>query len=64
MFYNRPAGDHLNRKWLFTLVSLIMSLVVSYFVLSFSHDMSWMRSGTELSQFLGFFYLFLCILAI
>ena len=30
----------------------MMSLVVSYFVPSFSHEMSWMRSGTESSQFL------------
>ena len=29
-----------------------MSLMMSYFVLSFSHEMSWMSSGTELSQFL------------
>ena len=29
------------------------------FVLSFSHDMSWMRSGTELSSFWGFSYLLL-----
>ena len=28
-----------------------MSLMVSYFALSFSHDMSWMRSGPELRQF-------------
>ena len=32
-----------------------MSLMVSCFVLSFFHEMSWMRSGTELSQFLRIF---------
>ena len=31
MFKDRLAGDHLYGKWL----SLVMSLVVSYFVLSF-----------------------------
>ena len=30
----------------------VMSLMVSYFALSFSHELSWKRSGTELSQFL------------
>ena len=35
---------------------LVMSLMVSYFVLSFfSHEISWMRSGTEFSQFLRLF---------
>ena len=50
----RLAGDHLNGKFLFTWLSLVMSLMVS-FLLSFSHEMSWMRSGTELSQFLKVF---------
>ena len=27
----------------------------SYFVLSFSHEISWIRSGTEMSQFLRIF---------
>ena len=31
----RLAGDHLYGKWLFTWVSLLMSLMVSYFVLAF-----------------------------
>ena len=31
----RLAGDHLYGKWLFTLLSLVMSLMVSYFVLPF-----------------------------
>ena len=35
MFNVRLAGDHLNGKWLFTWLSLVMSLVVSYSVLSF-----------------------------
>ena len=49
MFNVRLAGVHLDRKWPFT----VMSLMVSYFVLSFSHEMSWMRS--KLSQFLRIF---------
>ena len=40
---------------LFTWLTLVMSLMVSYFVLSFSHEMSWVRSGTELSQHLRVF---------
>ena len=36
-----------------------MHLMVSYFVLSYSHEMSWMRSGTKLSQFLRIFLPFL-----
>ena len=35
MFNVRPASDHLYEKWLFTSLSLVMSLMVSYFVLSF-----------------------------
>ena len=31
----RLAGNHLYGKWLFTWLSLVMTLVVSYFVLSF-----------------------------
>ena len=31
----RLAGDHLCGKWLFTWLSLVMSLMVSYFELSF-----------------------------
>ena len=52
MFNVRLADDHLYGKWLFTWLSLVMSLMVSYFVLSFPHEIFWMRSGTELSQFL------------
>ena len=55
MFKVRLAGDHLYRKWLFTRLSLVISLMVSYFVLSFSYELSWMGSGTELSQFLRIF---------
>ena len=51
MFNIRLAGDRLYGKWLFTWLSLVMSLMVSYFVLSFSNEMSCMSSGTELSQF-------------
>ena len=53
--YVRLAGNHLYGKWLFTWLSLVISLMVSYFVLSFSHETSWMRSGAELSQFLRIF---------
>ena len=35
MFNVRLAGDHQYRKWLFTWQSLVMSLMVSYFMLSF-----------------------------
>ena len=33
----------------------MVSSMVSYFVLSFFHEMSWMRSGTELSRSLRIF---------
>ena len=55
MFNVRLAGGHLYGKWLFTWLSLVMSLMVSYFVLSVSPEMSWMRSGTELRPFLRIF---------
>ena len=32
---SRVAGDHLYEKWLFTWLSLVNSLMVSYFVMSF-----------------------------
>ena len=35
MFKVRLVGDHLCEKWLFTWLSLVMSLMVSYSVLSF-----------------------------
>ena len=58
----RLAGDHLYGKWLFTWLSLVMSLM-SYFVLSFfSNEMLWMRPGIELSQFLRISYLLLLTL--
>ena len=60
MFNVSLAGEYLYGKWLFTWLSLVMSLMMSYFVLSFfSIEMSWMRSGTELGLlFLRiFFYL-------
>ena len=61
MFNVRLADDHPYGKWLFTWLSLVMSLVVSCFVLSFfpqdvlSHKMSWMRTGTKLCQYLRIF---------
>ena len=33
MFNVRLAGDHVYGKWLFTLLSVLMSLMVSYYVL-------------------------------
>ena len=57
MFKARLAGDHLYGKWLIIWLSLVMFLIVSYFVLSVSHDLSWMRSGAELSYFLRTFLL-------
>ena len=48
----RLAGDHLYGKLLFTWLSLLMSLCCP-----FPHEMSWMRSGTYLSQFLRVFLL-------
>ena len=50
----RLAGDHLYGKLLFTWLSLVMSLMVSFCAV-FSNEMSWVRSGTELSQFLRVF---------
>ena len=52
MFNVRLAGDHLHGKWLFTWLSLVMSLMVSYFVLSFFPRDVLDNSGIELSQFL------------
>ena len=51
----RQAGDHLYWKLLFTWLSLVMYLMVSYCAVFFSHKVSWMRYGIELSQYLGFF---------
>ena len=60
MFNVRLAGDHLYGKMLFTWLSLVMSLMRSFCaVFFFSHEMSWMRSLTELSQFLRASYLHL-----
>ena len=52
---DRLASYHLYGKWLFTWLSLVMSLMASYFMLSFFEGMSWLRSGTELSRFLRIF---------
>ena len=35
MYNGRLAGDHLYGKWLFTWLSLVMSLILVKFVLSF-----------------------------
>ena len=55
MFNVRLAGDHLYGKWLLTWLSLVISLIVSCFVLSFSHEVSWVKSGAEFSLLLGIF---------
>ena len=39
------AGDHLYGKKLFTWLSLVMSIMVSFCGI-ISHEMPWMRSGT------------------
>ena len=49
------AGDRLYGKWLFTSLSLVMSLVVSFCAALLFHEMPWMRSGTELSKVLRVF---------
>ena len=54
MFNVKLAGDHLYGKWLFTWLSL-MSLMVYFLCCPISQEMSLMRSGTELSQFLRIF---------
>ena len=51
----RLAGDHLNGKLLFTWLSLVMSLMVSFCGVLFPIEMSWMRAGIELSQCLRVF---------
>ena len=51
----RLAGDQLYGKWPFNWLSLVMSLIVSYFVLSFFPRDVLGENGTELSQFLIFF---------
>ena len=45
MLIVRLAGDHLYGKLLFTLLSLVMSLMV-FLCCPFSHEMSKMKSGT------------------
>ena len=40
------AGDHLYGKLLFTWLSLVVSMMESFCAVPFSHEMSWMRSGT------------------
>ena len=47
MFNVRLADNHLYGEWLFTWLSLVMSLMVSYFVLSFPHEMFWMSLGLK-----------------
>ena len=42
----RLAGDHLNGKQLFTLLSLVMSLMASFGAVLFYHEMSWVKSVT------------------
>ena len=60
MFNVRLAGDHMYGKWL----PQVMSLIVSFCAVLFPYEISWMKSGTELCQFLRVFYLFFLILQI
>ena len=48
----RIASEHLYVKLLFTWLSLQVSMIVSFCAVPFSHEMSWIRSLTYLSQFL------------
>ena len=45
---DQPVTTCMGNCYVFTLVSLVMSLMVSCCDV-FSHEMSWMRSWTELS---------------
>ena len=40
----RLAGDHLYGKLLFTWLSLVVSMVVSFYAVLFPLEMSWVRS--------------------
>ena len=51
----RLAGDHLCGRWLFPWLSLTMYLMVPSLCCPFSHEMSGIRSGAKLSQFLRIF---------
>ena len=55
MFNVRLADDHLYGKWRLTWLSLVMSLIVSYFVLSFFPRDVFDEIWTELSQVLRIF---------
>ena len=46
MLNDRLAGDHLYGKLLFTWLSRVMSFEMAFCAVLFSHEMSWMRSGT------------------
>ena len=52
MFNVRLACDRLYGREMAVHLAVVGDGFVFYFVLSFSHNMSWMRSGTELNQFL------------
>ena len=58
MFYVRLAGNYLYGKWLFTWLLLTNN---DFDGVLFSHEMSLMRSGTELSQFLRAFPTYSCL---
>ena len=46
MFNFSLAGDHLYEKLMFTWLSLVMSLVVSFCAVPFPYEMSWMKFET------------------
>ena len=52
MFTIRLGGDNLFGKWLSTWLSLDVFEGVLFCAVLFYHEMSWMRSGIKLSQFL------------
>ena len=52
MLYVRLAGDHLYEKLLFSWQSLVMCLLMSFYVFLFPLEMSWIRPRTEISQVL------------
>ena len=64
MFNIKLAGDYLYGKLLFTWLSLVMSLVLSFCVVVFYQKMFSMRSGAELNQFFGLFLTTLLLLAL
>ena len=51
----RLAGDHNYGKLLFSWLSLVKYMMVSFCAVFFPNEMTWVRSGTEFNQFLRVF---------